>query len=160
MPSKQIWIPFHLVISKRRFGLLHTNTISDRILHCLVYINTLLAMLNSRDILHGRGLNEEESTSSTRKSNPGLSSSSRGSHSGGPVRFNDSKVQSLNISVSQTIDIEHDAVDKIHYEEDNVSVSFSDSLVEPWRLIIYSTPTRKKPVRSCRRTFDHSHRLV
>ena len=133
MPSKQIWIPFHLVISKRRFHLLSRKIVLDQILHCLVYINTLLAMLNSREILHGRGVNEEESTVSTRKTNPSSSSSSRGTHTGGPVRFNDGKVQSLNIAVSQTVDIEHDSetVDKINYEEDNISiVSFSDNSVD------------------------------
>lgn len=85
-------------------------------------------MLNSRDILHGRGVNEEESAISTRKINPGLSSSSGGSHSGAPVRFNvsDSKVQSFNIEVSQTIDIEHDEADKVRYDaDDNSSVSLS-----------------------------------
>lgn len=77
MPSKQIWIPFHLVVSK-------------------LYVNTLLAMLNSREMVHGRGVNEEDSMnqSSTRRSGA-LSMSSGATRSAGPVRFNvmDSKVR-------------------------------------------------------------------
>ncbi|KZT19517.1 hypothetical protein NEOLEDRAFT_1172997 [Neolentinus lepideus HHB14362 ss-1] len=46
IPAKQIWMPFHLVVSK-------------------VYVNTLLAMLNSREITSGRGAYEEESVSTT-----------------------------------------------------------------------------------------------
>ncbi|EPQ54522.1 hypothetical protein GLOTRDRAFT_139097 [Gloeophyllum trabeum ATCC 11539] len=53
VPAKQIWMPFHLVVSK-------------------VYVNTLLAMLNSREITSGRGAYEEESVSTT-TSQPKLS---------------------------------------------------------------------------------------
>jgi len=101
MPSKQIWIPFHLVVSK-------------------LYINTLLAMLNSREIVQGRGINEEESTLSSRKASDGLTSSSGATHSGAPVRFNvmDSKLQSINIEVTQTIDMDHDdSAGKVEYDD-------------------------------------------
>ncbi|TFK52508.1 hypothetical protein OE88DRAFT_1734485 [Heliocybe sulcata] len=73
VPAKQIWMPFHLVVSK-------------------VYVNTLLAMLNSREITSGRGAYEEESVSST-SSQPKLSFGMGGSSSSGTglsrsVRFN------------------------------------------------------------------------
>jgi len=101
MPSKQIWIPFHLVVSK-------------------LYINTLLAMLNSRDTIHGRGINEEESALSSGKVSDGLTSSSDGTRSGAPVRFNvmDSKLQSINIEVTQTVEMDHDdPAGKVDYDE-------------------------------------------
>lgn len=100
MPSKQIWIPFHLVVSK-------------------LYINTLLAMLNSREVLHGRGLNEEETILSSRKVNTALTSSSDATRSDAPVRFNvmDSKLQSINIEVNQTVDLHHDESAKAIYDD-------------------------------------------
>jgi len=101
MPSKQIWIPFHLVVSK-------------------LYVNTLLAMLNSRDVLHGRGVNEEESAISSRKGSAGITTSSDGTRSSAPVRFNvtDSKMQSINIEVTQTVDMDHDeSRGKVEYDD-------------------------------------------
>lgn len=127
----------------------------------VVYINTLLAMLNSRDILHGRGVNEEESAISTRKINPGLSSSSQGTRSGAPVRFNvtDSKVQSFNIEVTQTVDISSDDADKVRYEEDDISsVGVPENLVDLQRLtVVNSTTTFAKAMRSHQRVFKFNY---
>jgi len=98
MPSQQIWILFHLIVSK-------------------LYVNTLLAMLNSREVAHGRGINEEESVASLRKGS-GMTTSSDGTRSGAPVRFNvmDSKVQSINIEVSHSVDMDQPG-DKAHFDD-------------------------------------------
>jgi len=105
MPTKQIWIPFHLVVSK-------------------LYVNTLLAMLNSREAIHGRGVNEEESAISSRKYSGGITTSSDATRSGAPVRFNvtDSKVQSINIEVTHDVDVDHDdSRGKVDYAVDGRS---------------------------------------
>ncbi|KZP33578.1 hypothetical protein FIBSPDRAFT_924547 [Athelia psychrophila] len=83
MPSKQIWIPFHLVVSK-------------------LYVNTLLATLNSREMAHGRGVNEEDTMNQTSTRRSGGLSMSSGATRSGPVRFNvmDSKMQSIGIDVT------------------------------------------------------------
>ncbi|KAF7979660.1 hypothetical protein HWV62_41643 [Athelia sp. TMB] len=104
MPSKQIWIPFHLVVSK-------------------LYVNTLLAMLNSRDVLHGRGVNEEDSAVSTRRS--GALSMSSGATRSGPVRFNvmDSKMQSIGIDVTadSSENLEESDKEKSYGENESVN---------------------------------------
>ncbi|KIM89270.1 hypothetical protein PILCRDRAFT_218837 [Piloderma croceum F 1598] len=109
MPSKQIWIPFHLVVSK-------------------LYVNTLLAMLNSRDALQGRGLNEEETTVLSSHKTSNCLTSSSGVTNSAPVRFNvtDTKLQSLNIEVSQTVDMERHDSGKAAYGDDPDGRSLGD----------------------------------
>jgi hypothetical protein len=105
MPDRSVWIPFHLAVSK-------------------LYINSLLTMLNSRDVSHGQGVNEEESLSSQHhKSATTFTSSGR---SGTGIRFNvgDSK-PGINIEVSRTV--ECDDGDKMVYDF-NDSRSFNDRL--------------------------------
>ncbi|KZT73963.1 hypothetical protein DAEQUDRAFT_761901 [Daedalea quercina L-15889] len=59
IPKQQVWILFHFVTSK-------------------TYINSLLLMLNFRNVHHGRGIEEEESLNQRDfKSQPGTSSHSR-----------------------------------------------------------------------------------
>ncbi|KAH9936118.1 uncharacterized protein B0H18DRAFT_972291 [Fomitopsis serialis] len=60
IPKQQVWILFHFVTSK-------------------TYINSLLLMLNFRNVHHGRGIDEEESVNQRdfKSSQPGTSSHSR-----------------------------------------------------------------------------------
>jgi len=106
MPSKQFWIPFQMVASK-------------------VYINSLLLMLNSRQLVHGRGVHEEQSVASSRKSMAGMSLSEGTSRSGAPIRFNvdDSKMQqSISIGVSHTVDTDQGESSKGAYDDDHSAI--------------------------------------
>jgi len=113
MPAKQFWIPFQMVVSK-------------------IYINSLLLMLNSRDLVHGRGINEEQSMSSARKSSAGMTSTAGTARSGAPIRFNvdDSKVQpSICIGVSHTVDIDtndHGESSKAEFDDDHSTHGYID----------------------------------
>jgi hypothetical protein len=103
MPDKFVWMPFHLAASK-------------------LYINSLLTMLNLRDVIHGQGVNEEETLSSQRKSGTMFTSSGR---SGTGVRFNvvDSGKPGINIAVSRTVQCDNGAKSVYDLED---SRSFAD----------------------------------
>jgi len=91
MPGKPIWMPFHLTVSK-------------------LYINSLLTLLNSRDVYHGQGVNEEQTISSLQaKSGSMLTSSGRRSGTG--IRFNvvdTSSKPGITIEVSHTVERDGD----------------------------------------------------
>jgi hypothetical protein len=98
MPTKAIWLPFHIIVSK-------------------LYINSLLTLLNSRDVHRGQGVPEEQTLSShhAAKSQSQFGSSGQ-ARSGTAIRFNviDSK-PTINISVTQTIEQEGQ---KIGFDDD------------------------------------------
>jgi len=125
MPAKQFWIPFQMVISK-------------------IYINSLLLMLNCRELAHGRGINEEQSMSSARKSSGGMSSTTGTGKSAAPIRFNvdDSKVQpSICIGVSHTVDIDmnHDGEpSKVGFDDDHSAHEYIDDGRKKSDLIVES----------------------
>jgi len=66
------------------------TTSSPQVAHWFINMNRL----NSRQLVHGRGVHEEQSVASSRKSMAGMSLSEGTSRSGAPIRFNvdDSKV--------------------------------------------------------------------
>ncbi|KAF4590089.1 hypothetical protein EYR40_009510 [Pleurotus pulmonarius] len=105
-PANLYWIPFHFVASK-------------------LFINGLLTMLNCREVVRGRGVNEEETVDS--KKGSGFTGSSGEARSNGAVRFNidDHKISqpAINIEVSRTVQ-QTDGQNKILYDlADNGSLS-------------------------------------
>jgi hypothetical protein len=105
-PTKQFWIPFQMVASK-------------------LYINSLLLMLNTRALVHGRGIHEEQSVASSHRSTAGMSSSAGTAKSGAPIRFNvdDSKIQqSISIGVSHTVDTDQGESSKGTYDDDHSAI--------------------------------------
>jgi len=130
-------------------------------LNLCTHINKKHSRLNSRDVLHGRGVNEEESAISSRKGSAGITTSSDGTRSSAPVRFNvtDSKVryprralwsdhktyqwhtmkmQSINIEVTQTVDMDHDeSRGKVEYDDyPSDGRSIHSDLVSPFYLCV------------------------
>ncbi|KAF8158350.1 hypothetical protein B0H34DRAFT_708387 [Crassisporium funariophilum] len=97
MPTRPVWMPFHLVASK-------------------VFINSLLAMLNSREIHQGQGVNEEDVTS--RRTNSTSFSSSGPGRINSNVRFDvvDSK-PIINIGVTRTTENDN-TTSKVVYDDD------------------------------------------
>ncbi|KAL0960683.1 hypothetical protein HGRIS_005711 [Hohenbuehelia grisea] len=98
-PGRLYWIPFHFVAAK-------------------LFVNSLLTMLNTREVIHGHGMNEEESVDRKRGQNSFLHSNVR---SGNPVRFNvvDTKMSShpgINIEVSRTVEQQEGIASKGPYD--------------------------------------------
>jgi hypothetical protein len=97
-PSQQIWIPFHLLASK-------------------FFVNSLLTMLNCREVFRGHGVNEEESVSTQGQSGNTVHPSSV-ARTNSAVRFNIVQTKPvLNVGVTSTVDTEQER-NKIPYEYD------------------------------------------
>jgi len=85
IPSQQIWIPFHLIASK-------------------LYINSLLTMLNSREVFRGHGINEEQ-TLSTQRQVGNTAFSLSGARTNSAVRFNVGESKPVvNVAVTRTVE--------------------------------------------------------
>lgn len=119
MPGKQIWIPFHFVVSKRQchstlvlsdhnqadvscFGPRQSSsTVSSQCTCCLIYYLLVLrsfmhaCRLNAREIFRGQGVNEEETMPGSQRKTGGTFSSTGVRSNPAGVRFNvgDNKVR-------------------------------------------------------------------
>ncbi|KAH9841388.1 uncharacterized protein C8Q71DRAFT_327139 [Rhodofomes roseus] len=95
IPKQQVWILFHFVTSK-------------------TYVNSLLLMLNFRNVHHGRGVDEEESLNQRGefKSQPGSSSHSRtpGNATSRSVQFGVVDTESKAAAMTIGLDTMHSAV--------------------------------------------------
>ncbi|KAH7927635.1 hypothetical protein BV22DRAFT_1031532 [Leucogyrophana mollusca] len=82
LPSKQIWVPFQMVA-------------------CKFYVNTVLGLLNAREVKHGYGINEEDSLSDRKED----SSESRGGMPSA-IRFAvmDTKATRKSLNLTQQMD--------------------------------------------------------
>lgn len=77
IPKQQVWILFHFITSKST-SLLSHSAVRSLSAPMSAYINSLLLMLNFRNVHHGRGIDEEESLNQRDfKSQQGSTSHSR-----------------------------------------------------------------------------------